>query len=632
MKFPYGLSDFGTLIQEGYWYQDRTDRLPQLEEAGRQLIFIRPRRFGKSLLLSMLEHYYDLNRADQFDRLFGHLAIGRNPTPLRNRFFVMRWDFSLIPAQGEIRDIEHALHQHINDRIDRFRRTYAHHLRTPILIQPDNALSSWESALAVVAETPNKLYLLIDEYDNFANEVLMSGQDGGQSRYEALLYGEGLLKTVFKAVKAGAGGLGLDRVFITGVSPIVLSDMTSGYNVGENIYLEDQFNDLCGFTETEVGRVLGQLAAEGSPERGANPATWTPVTAVAPAATRGAAMARTPATRAASTLASSPPWTPEAALATMRTFYNGYRFSELATESLYNPTLSLYFFKALGRDGRYPRRMLDENLAMDRNKLAYVARLPGGEDLLIAALSGDDQVVIPELAQRFGVADVLAATKDEPFMASLLYFFGILTLAGLTSFNECMLHIPNLVARGLYVERLREDWLPQAGTARDLPEAVRRLGQWGDLAPLADLIERSYFRVLSNRDYRWTNELLVKFAFLTLLFDDRLYMAVSELETDRGFVDLALIVRPDMRRFQALDLLLEFKYLSLKELGLSGDQVRAQPREALATLPAVAARLDEAAAQARDYGQSLRARHGLAELHAFAVVALGVERLVWRKL
>ena len=631
MKFPYGLSDFGTLIQEGYWYQDRTDRLPQLEEAGRQLIFIRPRRFGKSLLLSMLEHYYDLNRADQFDRLFGKLAIGRNPTPLRNRFFVMRWDFSLVPAQGEIRDIEHALHQHINDRIDRFRRTYAHHLHTPILIQPDNALSSWESALTVVAETPNKLYLLIDEYDNFANEVLMSGQDGGQSRYEALLYGEGLLKTVFKAVKAGAGGLGLDRVFITGVSPIVLSDMTSGYNVGKNIYLERDFNDLCGFSEAEVGRVLGQLAAEGSPERGANPTAWTPVTDVVPA-TSGAAMARTPATRTASTLASSPPWTPEAALATMRTFYNGYRFSEEASESLYNPTLSLYFFDALRRRGKYPRRMLDENLAMDRNKLAYVARLPGGEDLLIAALSGDDQVVIPELAQRFGVTDVLAATKDEPFMASLLYFFGILTLVGEGELGELILRIPNLVARSLYVERLRDLWLPGYEDRHSVQQGVERLYLSADLAPLADLIERSYFRVLSNRDYRWTNELLVKFAFLTLLFDDRLYMAVSELETDRGYADLALIVRPDMRRFQALDLLLEFKYLSLKELGLSGEQVRAQPREELATLPAVAARLDEAAAQARRYGQTLRERHGLADLHAFAVVALGVERLVWRRL
>lgn len=143
-------------------------------------------------------------------------------------------------------------------------------------------------------------------------------------------------------------------------------------------------------------------------------------------------------------------------------------------------------------------------------------------------------------------------------MASLLNFFGILTLDGVSDFDECRLRIPNLVARGLYVERLRERWLGPTGAGGELPEAVRALGQRGDLAPLADLIEERYFRALSNRDYRWTNELLVKFAFLTMLFDDRLYMAVSELETERGYADLALIMRPDKRRFRVLDLLLEF--------------------------------------------------------------------------
>ncbi|KAA6181343.1 AAA family ATPase, partial [Thiohalocapsa marina] len=231
-----------------------------------------------------------------------------------------------------------------------------------------------------------------------------------------------------------------------------------------------------------------------------------------------------------------------------------------------------------------------------------------------------------------GVADVLAAVKDQPFMASLLYFFGILTLAGEGALAKLVLRIPNLVARALYVERLRERWLPGYDEQKAARSAAETLYLRGDPAPLCDLIEQRYFRVLSNRDYRWSNELLVKFAFLTLLFDDRLYMAVSELETDRGYADLALILRPDMRRFDALDLLLEFKYLGLKELGLSGEQVRTQSREALAALPAVAAKLDEAATQAADYGATLRQRHGLKDLRAFAVVALGVERLVWRAL
>ncbi|MDS4025764.1 MAG: AAA family ATPase [Candidatus Contendobacter sp.] len=586
MKFPYGLSDFATLIQEGYFYQDRTDRLPQLEEAGRQLLFIRPRRFGKSLLLSMLEHYYDVNRADQFGALFGHLAIGQNPTPLHNQYFVMKWDFSLVKVQGAMKDIEAALHQHLNDRIAQFQRRYAHHLTTPVAIHPDNAISSWESILTAIFETPHKLYLLIDEYDNFANEVLMTGQKLGY--YEALLYGEGLLKTVFKAVKAAAGGQGLDRVFITGVSPVVLSDMTSGYNVAKNIYLNDEFNDLCGFTETELAAVLTRLAAAG--------ATWSVAEA----------------------------------LHTMRTFYNGYRFSEEAKDGLYNPTLSLYFLECLGRQGRYPRQMLDDNLAMDRGKLVYISQLPHGEDLLIQAINGEQGIIIPQLARRFGVQDMLAAVKDQPFMASLLYYFGILTLAGRTDFDETILNIPNLVARSLYVERLQDLWLPEYEDKIRIPQIRKHVCQTGDLQPLVAFIEQRYFPVLSNRDYRWTNELTIKIAALTLLFDDRLYMMVSETEVKHGYVDLSLIVRPDRRGVTALDLLLEFKYVSLKDLKLTGEQVREKTHDELATLPPVKTQLRAAADQAHRYGAALRDRYGLTDLRAFAVVALGLERVVWQ--
>jgi hypothetical protein len=586
MQFPYGLSDYSKLIQGGYFYQDRTDRIPRLEAAGDQLIFIRPRRFGKSLLLSMLEHYYDVNRAAQFEALFGHLAIGRSPTQRHNQYFVMKWDFSLVKAQGEIKDIEAALHQHLNDRMAQFAADYASHLTQPMTLRPDNAISTLESLLSATRAAGRKLYLLIDEYDNFANDVLMAGRK--QEYYEALLYGEGLLKTVFKAVKAAAGGLGLDRVFITGVSPVVLSDMTSGYNVGENIYLKEAFNDLCGFTEAEIAAVLARMTVTGGS------------------------------------------WSAADALATMRTFYNGYCFSETGGERIYNPTLSLYFLKALQTDGRYPQEMLDENLAMDRGKLAYIAQLPHGEAVLIQALNGEEGVIIPRLARRFGVADVLAAVKDQPFMASLLYYFGVLTFAGRGVLGKAILNIPNLVARSLYVERLRELWLPTYEDRQTIPRLAETVYLQGDLAPLVDFIERRYLPVLSNRDYRWTNELLVKIAFLTLLFDDRLYMMVSETEVDHGYSDLSLIVRSDMRQFQALDLLLEFKYLSLKDLGLTGEQVRESTAAQLTALPFIQAKLAEAADQAQRYGTALQARYGLTDLRLFAVVGVGLERVVWQ--
>lgn len=265
----------------------------------------------------------------------------------------------------------------------------------------------------------------------------------GLSDFGTLIrYGEGLLKTVFKAVKAGAGGLGLDRVLITGVSPIVLSDLTSGYNVGENIDLDDAFNDLCGFTEPDIAAALARLAAEGDG------------------------------------------WSAATALETLRIFYNGYRFSPRAAQRLYNPTLSLYFLKRLSATGRYPDWLLDENLAMDRNKLFYIAALPHGEELLIRALDAPGGIVIPQLARRFGVADVLDAVKDRPFMASLLYYFGILTLDGQTDFNEIILSIPNLVARSLYVKRLRDGWLDTYEDKSALPPLTKAFYQQGDLAPL----------------------------------------------------------------------------------------------------------------------------------------------------
>ena len=583
MQFPYGLSDYSKLIQGGYFYQDRTDRIPLLEAAGDQLIFIRPRRFGKSLLLSMLEHYYDVKRAAQFEALFGHLAIGKNPTPRHNQYFVMKWDFSLVKAQGDVKEIEAALHRHINTAIKACAANYGWH---DIEITADDAVDSLSSLLIRVRREKQRLYLLIDEYDNFANDVLMAGRK--QTYYEALLYGEGLLKTVFKAVKAAAGGQGLDRVFITGVSPVVLSDMTSGYNVGENIYLDEAFNDLCGFTEAEIAAVLTRMAMVGGS------------------------------------------WSATDALETMRTFYNGYCFSETGGERLYNPTLSLYFLKALQTKGRYPQEMLDENLAMDRGKLTYIAQLPHGEEVLIQALNGEEGVIIPRLARRFGVADVLTAVKDQPFMASLLYYFGVLTFAGRGVLGKAILNIPNLVARSLYVERLRELWLPTYEDRQTIPRLAETVYLQGDLAPLVAFIEQRYLPVLSNRDYRWTNELLVKIAFLTLLFDDRLYMMVSETEVDHGYSDLSLIVRSDMRQFQALDLLLEFKYLSLKDLGLTGEQVRESTAAELAARPLIQAKLAEAADQAQRYGTALQTRYGLTDLRLFAVVGVGLERVVWR--
>ena len=581
MKFGYGISDFGKIVRNGYFYQDRTNLIPTLESAGEQLIFIRPRRFGKSLLLSMLGYYYDVNYADDFEKLFSGLAIGKNPTQSHNQYLVMKWDFSLINSSGDVDQIEQAIHEHLNDCIKEFAVRYNTLLTAKIEIST-NALSSFRSALLAINSSVHKIYLLIDEYDNFANEVLTSRN----TEYKALLHGEGLLKTVFKAVKAAASGQGLDRVFITGVSPVVLSDMTSGYNVATSIYLEPKFNELCGFTEIELNEILHNLSLDSEQK--------------------------------------------SHALNLMRTFYNGYRFSSKSEISVYNPTLTLYFLKQLQENGTYPEFMLDENLSMDRNKLVYISKLPHGEEVLIKALSGGDSVVIPQLARRFGVEDMLTAVKDETFMVSLMYYFGILTLAGRNNaFGKWQLKIPNLVAKQLYVERIQELLLPTYEDKQDIATVAETFCLTGNLQPLCDFLETRYFPILSNRDYRWSNELIIKIAFMTLLFNDNIYMMLSEAEADRGYVDLSLIVRPDMRKFQALDLVLEFKYIGLKELGMTGSELKTLSREELTELPLVKLKLDEADAQAKTYAASLSDRYQLTEIRAFSVVAVGFERVVW---
>jgi Predicted AAA-ATPase len=592
MKFPYGIADFYQVRTEDYFYVDRTAHIRMIEDAGKQLLFLRPRRFGKSLLLSTLENYYDVAKADDFERLFGDLAIGRNPTPKRNQYFVLEWDFSAVEPRETPEQMRDTLHSYINGQIQAFRHYYDGRLAHGIDIDPHNAIASFQSLLSAVNLTSHKLYLLIDEYDNFANEILMGGQASSRVRYDALLQGEGALKAVFKNIKAAAAGGGLDRVFITGVAPVVLSDMSSGYNVAKDIYLNPRFHDMCGFTEKEIARVVAEVAAAcGSPADAA-----------------------------------------ETAVTQMQLYYNGYQFADTAGEPIYNPTLALYFLDHFHEHCRMPEDMLDGNLAMDRGKLRYIAGLPGGPRVIVDALQNDAGLSVPALSNRFGVEDLLTERKDRQFMASLLYYFGVLTQAGRNVLRERQLRIPNLVMRKLYVERLQALLLPDL-ERDEAREAAGSVYQTGNLEPLCNFVEQRYFNAFDNRDYLQANELTLKTPFLTLLFNDLLYITDSETEVGRRYADLTMIVRPDARQGQLVDLLLEFKFVKLGEAGLTGAEARALSREELAALPLIRQKLADARAQTADYVRTLRARYAMElRLRVYAVVGMGFERLVWEEI
>ena len=260
----------------------------------------------------------------------------------------------------------------------------------------------------------------------------------------------------------------------------------------------------------------------------------------------------------------------------------------------------------------------------------YISRLPEGRRLILDALAEAEPVHVPELADRFGVEDMRYAPKDTGFVASLLYYFGILTLGGMAPFGELILTIPNLVIRKLHAESIKELLLPEGKEGDLARRAAKALYQRGDMQPLCDFVEQKYFGVFSNRDYAWSNELTVKTAFLTLLFNDNLYLMESEAEMKRGHADLAMIVRPDRRQYQVLDILIEFKFVSLNEAGLDGKTLETMDREALQALPAVQGKQREAEAGLARYREKLNNKFGdLPRLHSFSVVAVGFERLVF---
>ncbi len=215
-------------------------------------------------------------------------------------------------------------------------------------------------------------------------------------------------------------------------------------------------------------------------------------------------------------------------------------------------------------------------------------------------------------------------------MTSFLYYFGVLTIDGQTEEGKLILRVPNLVTRGLYVERIQQMLLPEPADRDDGVFAAEQLYTKGDMDPLCEFVEQRFFKVFRNRDYRWANELTVKTAFLTLLYNDILYIMDSEKNAGTGYADLTMIIRPDMRRFKILDVLIEFKFVSLKEAGLTGEEARGLSMEELLAIPAMQAKMKEAEKQVKQYGNALEQKYGDLRLNRYGVVSIGFERLLWQ--
>ncbi len=460
-----------------------------------------------------------------------------------------------------------------------------------------DATDTLRHLLARIRPTPCNLFLLIDEYDNAVNDDMVKDA----VTYRALFANDGPFKEVFKSVKSGTEGQGLDRVFVTGVSPVALNDLTSAgengiQNNADDVSHHPALASLCGFREAEIRGALERIAEGRNLEAGI-----------------------------------------EDLLDVMRTWYNGYRFTEDSEELVYNPTNVLYFLKHLDELGKPPTALHDQNLRTDRSKLSFLARTTAGSGVIEQLTEGDGTVKVRRLETGFSLDDLLTRIgEDDQFVASFLYYMGLLTR---TRDVPPRLRIPNLVVRKLLLDRLLEIFLPQPDEYRAAHHAADAFFEDGDLRHLLDFFEQSLLPVLSNRDRgaaprrpglsgSGVNEMVIKALFLSILFDDARYAVFSEIELEHRYADLCLLVRPEMRRHGFFDVIFEFKLVRRAELGKKGDELREMDDSALRELKLVAKALAAARKQALAYRAALARKLGEVEPRCYVVVAVGLERVL----
>ena len=404
MKVPYGESNFKTVVTQGFTYIDKTAYIERLERASKYQILLRPRRFGKSLFLSMLWHYYDVAYQADFADLFGTLYIGKNPTLLHNTYQVLFLDFSGIDTDGG----HDAIYQRVNEKLDNYlqvflkRYAYAENLITEIREQTSPA-SKMERFFSFMPA--QKLLLLIDEYDHFANSVLAEDM----KLFLRILGKGGFMRSLYETLKTATLTGALDRFFITGVTPLMLDSMTSGFNIGYNLSLEEDFNAAIGFTHPEMAGLLKPLVRDCQLD-------------------------------AAQLMQDVAHW------------YNGYRFHPAALETVYNADMALYFVDRFDRKRcAYPKRMLDENIASDYGKIMRLFSIGNRDENFIVL---DELLTVGEvIAEQRRKFDFEKGFDRDDFI-SLLAYMGFVTAQRETLAGDAFA-IPNQVIRELYFQAAR---------------------------------------------------------------------------------------------------------------------------------------------------------------------------------
>jgi len=514
-QIPYGISSYKTIRQKNAYYVDKTHYIPQIESAGEFLFLIRPRRFGKSSLLSMLECYYDIARAEEFEALFADTYIHAHPTPEKNAHLILKFNFSKI--NPEIDKVEDSFDAYIRNCLFLFGKKYRSWLDDDYfaMIESNKEVhSKLEFALNYIGYEGLKVYVLIDEYDNFTNTILATV---GQSHYQKLTHGTGFFRFFFSILKGATDEVdsGISRMFITGVSPVTMDDVTSGFNIGQNISLYPRFNEVLGLNEPDVTEILAYYQDNGCPLANLNET-----------------------------------------LALMQVWYGNYLFAEDATSSIFNTDMVWYFVKNLLELGKYPKNMLDPNIKVDYGKLRHLVVLDrqlNGNFSRLRAIIETGQINA-EIAISFSVEDLI---KPNNFI-SLLYYFGLLSYRG-----EEELIIPNRAVQKLMYSYLRDGYEDVDVFSIDLwqfANLVRNMAYLGEWQPVFEFLAGEVEKQTSIRDYLSGEKVIQTFLLAYLNVTDY-YITRTEEEMGKGFVDLYL--EPFFAKYDKVKYgyLIELKYI-----------------------------------------------------------------------
>ncbi len=506
-KIPYGESDYHALITQNYCYVDKTSYIELLEGYDEKYIFfLRPRRFGKTLFLSTLEQYYDKAAADDFETLFGKCYIGSAPTPLKNSYYILKFNFSGINTADKDSTLE-GFTTKVIQGLELFEEKYQFHLKYDKTGYPSEIFGRFLTKIRFTLDA--KLYVLIDEYDHFANELLSFQVD----TFEEVISKTGFVRKWYEVLKEGTESI-VDRMFATGISPITLDSLTSGFNIASNLTRDQNMNAALGFTQEDVHVFIQQAIPSVS----------------------------------ASDF--------ETILPDLITYYNGYLFSEDGEKRLFNSDMVLFYLNAYSKYHKAPQDLIDTNISSDYAKLRRLFTLKHKErnyGILQELLEGKTPktAITREfsLAKRFTRQDFL----------SLLYYLGFLTIKQKGRGVRVALDVPNYVIKELYFEFF-EELLNQNVELEldDIVEGIEQLAFEGNIEGFVHSVEIMLDKT-SFRDFIRFDEKYVKLVMLTYLMLSKIYYVKSEYEVENGYLDILLLRRSGIH--VTYEGIIEVKYL-----------------------------------------------------------------------